>query len=278
MDNKMSLFMTMFVRDGADIIRQNLDYHLSMGVDFIIVTDNGSVDGTREILAEYEKNGLALVIDEPVQDFACKRWNNRMISVARDEYKADWVLSVDIDEFYYTPSENLKTEILKYKDDYNVLSCKRFDCPLIKEVHDAGKSFVHYTIKDLKTPLGNKILNKTEGFISVQHGNHSVVMENPRITKEHDIVGYHYQIRSLENFVRKSIQGGKSYLINKETDERSGQHWRSWYKSYQAGNIEDIYKDLILWDEKIQKGMAEGIYVKDETILNYFERKLSRYV
>jgi len=61
----MRLVMTLKVRDEADIIEDNLRFHRAMGVDFFVVTDNGSVDGTSEILDRYVSAGLAHVIQEP---------------------------------------------------------------------------------------------------------------------------------------------------------------------------------------------------------------------
>jgi hypothetical protein len=46
----MKLVMTLLVRNEADIIEANLDYHLAQGVDFVIVTDHGSSDETVELL------------------------------------------------------------------------------------------------------------------------------------------------------------------------------------------------------------------------------------
>ena len=42
--------MTLIVRNEADIIEDNLRYHRAQGVDFFIALDNGSTDGTLEIL------------------------------------------------------------------------------------------------------------------------------------------------------------------------------------------------------------------------------------
>lgn len=52
--------MTLLVRDEVDIIEQHLLYHAGMDIDGFIVTDNRSVDGTRDILEKYRKNGLIL--------------------------------------------------------------------------------------------------------------------------------------------------------------------------------------------------------------------------
>ena len=58
----MRLVMTLKVRDEEDVIEDNLRFHGAMGVDFFIVMDNGSVDGTPEILARYADAGLAHVL------------------------------------------------------------------------------------------------------------------------------------------------------------------------------------------------------------------------
>lgn len=42
----MRVVLTLLVRDEADIIRSNVQYHLAQGIDHVIVADNGSLDGT----------------------------------------------------------------------------------------------------------------------------------------------------------------------------------------------------------------------------------------
>ena len=61
----MKLFMTLLVRDEAEILALNLEHHLAQGIDFFIVTDNGSVDATPEILQTYADRGLLELIQEP---------------------------------------------------------------------------------------------------------------------------------------------------------------------------------------------------------------------
>ena len=42
----------MMVRDEIDIVECNIRYHLSEGISRVIVTDNGSLDGTRDLLSD----------------------------------------------------------------------------------------------------------------------------------------------------------------------------------------------------------------------------------
>ena len=62
--------MTLLVRNESDILSANLDYHLSQGIDHIIVTDNRSSDGTLDILSEYQKNRNVTVLFEDSDDFS----------------------------------------------------------------------------------------------------------------------------------------------------------------------------------------------------------------
>jgi hypothetical protein len=111
------LVMTILARNEADIIRQNLEFHLNKGVDFIIATDNGSTDGTREIFEEYAKKGVLHLIDENNQNHFQSKWVNRMGEIAYKKYKADIILHCDADEFWVPQSGNLKTEIWNSPED-----------------------------------------------------------------------------------------------------------------------------------------------------------------
>lgn len=108
------VIMTVLVRDEADIINQHLSYHINMGIDGFIVTDNRSRDGTREILENHKKSGHIIeLIDEPSEAFDQTAWVHRMIELARDKYGADYCINSDADEFWYTPSGSLSEELSK---------------------------------------------------------------------------------------------------------------------------------------------------------------------
>ena len=47
----MTLVLTLLCRDEADILEPMLRFHLERGVDLIIATDNGSVDGSLETVS-----------------------------------------------------------------------------------------------------------------------------------------------------------------------------------------------------------------------------------
>ena len=109
--------MTLLVRDEGDIIRENIEFHLKHGVDYIIATDNASIDNSREILAEYQAMGKLHLIDEPGRDKSQAAWNNRMSKIAIEKYNADIIFHCDADEFWCPAIGDLKTEILNSQND-----------------------------------------------------------------------------------------------------------------------------------------------------------------
>ena len=76
------LAMTILARDEADIIEDNIRFHASAGVDKFVVTDNASLDGTREILEKLSKEFDVKIFDEPSHTIDQDRWVSRM---------ADWL-------------------------------------------------------------------------------------------------------------------------------------------------------------------------------------------
>ena len=104
----MKIVMTIAVRNEADIIEENLRYHLGAGVDFIIATDHRSEDGTTEILERYERDGLLHLTRETGEAFLQTEWVTRMARLAATSFGADWVINADTDEFWWPHSGTLR--------------------------------------------------------------------------------------------------------------------------------------------------------------------------
>ena len=190
--NNAKLIMTLLVRDEEDIIEKNLKFHLNHGVDFIIATDNGSVDGTRDILKKYENQGVLHLIDEKNQDYSQAEWVNRMGKLAYETYHADLIFHCDADEFWFPKSRNLKNEILK-KPNAAVLRVNVVNVLLEEkegletfpgdsqwavvnpyETQYCGEDTENKNLYLLRSPP--KVIYKTEnGYLDVGHGNHDVV-------------------------------------------------------------------------------------------------------
>jgi glycosyltransferase involved in cell wall biosynthesis len=94
-------------RNEADVIRANVLHHLNQGIDRFLILDNGSVDGTCDVLSE-------LAHSFPVewkQHIGHFRQRELLTRLAREAFVrgADWVMTVDADEFWYAPGSTLRT-------------------------------------------------------------------------------------------------------------------------------------------------------------------------
>ena len=102
------LVMTLLVRDEVDIVRDNLLFHLAGPVDHVIATDNGSQDGTREVLQEFSASGVLTLLDEPGDDYSQAVWVTRMADIALGRFGSAWILNNDADEFWMVETSDLR--------------------------------------------------------------------------------------------------------------------------------------------------------------------------
>src|SRR5258708_35691131 len=91
---------TLLVRDEEDIVIECIEHHLRHGIDGFIITDNNSEDSTLELVSKHP--AALIVYKETANTYEQSKWVTRM---ARDAYdiKADWVVNIDADEFWYGP-------------------------------------------------------------------------------------------------------------------------------------------------------------------------------
>ena len=130
--------MTLLVRDEQDIVGANIDYHLARGVDFVIATDNRSVDHTAVILEKYRARGKLHYIFEPRDDYSQHTWVTSMARLAFTEYGADWVINNDADEFWWSFDGDLKDVFSRLPPEVNIVEAPRHN---FVTVADSGEPF-----------------------------------------------------------------------------------------------------------------------------------------
>lgn len=261
------LVMTLLARDESDIIERNLEHHLGSGVDYVLATDNGSVDGTREVLLRYQEQGRLCLIDEPTQDMDQAAWINRMGRLAYQEFGAEAVFHCDADEFWYALSGDLTAEISRGPEpaytahSFNVNLADRGGRETIddavwmsfetleKSVDSADPSTrISYKRKRrLKAFLGKVMTSTRSGYLDVATGNHILASGEPAPWSR-DLYLLHYPVRSFAQFTRKVINGGAAVARNPNIAPRDALHWREWYAHYLAGTLEDDYEALLIRD------------------------------
>ena len=249
----MKIGLTLLVRDEVDIIKQWLNFHIPK-VDFIVVTDNGSCDGTREILESY--SDAIHIIDEPKQDYQQDKWVNRMIKVCTG-YGCEWVANSDSDEFWHCDFHGLAKSAPSNVGSIAV-RCRLF-VPTVKDdqsINDPIKRMKYYTPAGRNTKerecisVWHKVMHRTEGFKGIELGNHKAHFVDRRMGKKverGDNFIAHYPNRSWEQFRFKIINGGESYTRS-NLPKDYGWHWREKYETYYRGGTTALKR---LWYNEI---------------------------
>ncbi len=115
------------VRDEADIIEDNLRFHRAQGVDFFVIADTGSIDGTLEILERYEAAGLVRLERIPggIHDMKGEGGGEETITRIASEMGADWVIHNDADEFWWPAEGTLKDTFASVPEPYGMILTPR---------------------------------------------------------------------------------------------------------------------------------------------------------
>ncbi len=232
--------MTLLARDEEGIIEECIRFHLNHGVDFIIATDNGSIDNTRNIFLKYQELGVLHLIDEPDHNYNQSKWVHRMIMLAKKKYEADWVINVDADEFWYCNYGNLKLA-LPDQNKSNVLFVGSIQVDSID-----GEDF---TFKIPKTLSGTvtgifKCLHTTKFYKHNVMGNHEVKMIFPfrKASVTSDIIIFHFHAQSYKHYKRKVVQGVEALYRNPVV--KAGNHIIAAHELYKQGKLREYYNRL----------------------------------
>ncbi|WP_019908929.1 glycosyltransferase family 2 protein [Paenibacillus sp. HW567] len=281
--DEMKLVMTILVKNEEDIIEENILFHKSMGVDSFIVTDNNSTDKTKDILLKYrEKGWIEEIIEEKGEDISQQVWVDRMIELAIDRYKADWIINADADEFWYSKSEDLKKTIAT--SNSNVIKCNIFNMlPAQEGKFYSSNLMVKKYIEDIDsynlskfnifTKQIPKVIHRAKGYIQIFTGNHYVKMRFQREEISDDIEIFHFSIRSLNHFKNKMINGGKAYERNKKLNKNIGEHWRYYYEGWKSGvlDLNEEYEKSVAF-EYHELFLEQGILVHNNELKNYLTK------
>src|ERR1700753_2915568 len=88
-----TICLNMIVKDEAPVIRRCLDSVRPL-IDYWVIVDTGSTDGTQEIIREHLKDVSGELHERPWRDFAHNR--SEALTLARGH--GDYVLVIDADE------------------------------------------------------------------------------------------------------------------------------------------------------------------------------------
>ncbi len=270
----MKLFMTLLVRDLEDIVEANIVYHLSRGVDHVIVTDNGSSDQTLAIVESFILTGRVTLLEELHDDYDQPAWVTRMARLAAS-MGADWVINCDADEMWWPHQGDLKQAFERVPPDRGVLLVPRanflplraldghpFERMLVREVH---------SVNGLGRPLPGKAAHRAVRDVMVEPGNHHVASPSLGAALPSDeMLIFHYPHRSYEQMEHKIALGGPAVARNTSVPESTFDVWRELYQRLCAGTLRAWYDALPHGDDAdVGARLAAGEVVRDERLAEY---------
>lgn len=272
----MILVMTLIVRDEEDILKENIDFHLSQGVDFIIATDNCSVDSTKEILKKYESEGKLLYIYEGDDNYNQHKWVTRIARIAVSDYGADWVINNDADEFWWPRENTLKKTFAALPSKCNVIQAHRNNFVHVYAEDDSipfYKTMIFREVVSLN-PIG-KLLPPKQAHVGnrnvvVNQGNHSVDGIGQQNVIEGEIEIFHFPIRSHRQILNKIVKGGVAYARNDELPKGVGIALRTLYSEYiKNGNIDEYHQSQRYDKARLSSELKTRKIVTDTRLKNY---------
>jgi hypothetical protein len=272
----MKVVMTLLVRDEEDILAANFDFHLLQGIDFFVVTDNLSVDGTPDIIEEYVRRGVAVYLRESNDDYSQFRWVTKMARMAALHYGADWVINNDADEFWATKGTHgsVKEALASIPANVQSLIVQRSNFVPVDE--DSVGFFAERMIlceRESRNTNGMllppKVCHRGFGDVEVEQGNHGVRRAGvplPAVPGPLRIL--HYPLRSYRQFENKVINGGAAYARNTELAPHVGLAWRNLHKVWQRGGLRTRYLEMMLSAQAIEDRLECGDLFYDDTVLD----------
>lgn len=219
----MSTAAVMLVKDEADVIGYTVE-HLLGQVDHVIVSDNGSTDGTREIVAAFPADTVT-VLDDPEVGYYQDSKTTMLARQAR-EAGHEWVLPCDSDEFWYAiDGRRIADYLAGLAPDVAYV-----EAPLYNHIASAldddeePNPFRRIGWRQREHGALGKVCARLRPGLEIRMGNHSAWAPGTGATVG-GLCVRHYSWRSPAQYLRK-IRNGEAAYAATSMNPGIGAHWR----------------------------------------------------
>jgi hypothetical protein len=256
----VKIVMTLRARNEGDILDTQLSFHLNAGVDFVVAIDNGSSDGTPEILESYARDGY-VDFTHDANVYQEGEWVTQMARRAATEFGADWVINSDADEFWWPRGGSLKEVLSAVPKRYGSLrGMWRHFAP---RPHGDDFFAERMTVRvcnpgaEDASPYSPryKTAHRATPDVEVLAGNHRAVGRGlDPIRGWYPIDVLHFPIRSLRHFTEKYLR--QWALLQTRFGETV-------HEADRSGRLRELYEAYVVDDFVLAKGIGEGTLAVD---------------
>jgi|GEM_PF-2011402 len=223
------------VRNECDVIEAFVR-HTTALVDHLMILDNGSTDGTREILASLVGEGLPITVKySDSLGYSQSVWMTALMHEAAQDPEAEWILPLDADEFFSANVRELLSpgSAAPSRDRVMAIPLRTYlpeggsPCP-VNPFLRAHRYLVHKAENwESKVIVPANIAREAD--VVLEQGNHMVSrnfsqLESEPVSDKFFIA--HFPIRSLGQYSAKVAIGWLQYLATPGRLETWGYHWR----------------------------------------------------
>lgn len=241
----MTVCALVLVKDEADVIGYTIE-HLLEQVDHVLVADNGSTDGTRDILASYESHLVDIHDDPQVGYYQDEK--TTALAMRALELGYDWVMPCDADEYWYAPDGRPIRDFLDgLAPDVQIVTAAMYHhLPTALDALDRCEKcepgavtgtwgpddcdcdpnpFTRIGWRKREAGTLPKVLCRARPDLRIHMGNHSASTDGTALTSQ-GLVIRHYSWRTVEQYIRKIRNGEAAYAAAPERAQY-GAHWRA---------------------------------------------------
>lgn len=214
------------VRDEADIVEATIR-HMAGQVDRLLVADNRSSDGTREILDQLAAELPLEVVDDGEIGYYQSRKMTDLGLRATDE-GASWIVPFDADEIWQARAGRLADQLDELPAWAHIAQAALFDYVATGEDPPAPPLEAIQWRRSEATPLP-KVAFRAEPGVTIHQGNHGASIPSTRTpgVAAGLLVVRHFPYRSVEQFEQKVRNGLEAYQAT-DLPPDAGAHWRDY--------------------------------------------------
>lgn len=237
----MSVVGIAMVKDEADVIAGTLR-HMADEVDRLIVADNGSTDGTRDILADLARELPLKVENDPVPAYY---QSEKMTAMADRAHAAGatWIVPFDADELWYAP-DRIRLVLAGLPAEVTIAQATLYNHLRTAVDLDDPDPFRSMVWRQRHPGALPKVAVRWAPGAVIHQGNHGADHPNPVTVTALEL--RHFPARSAEQFTSKSLNGAAAYATATNLPADMGAHWRSYGQLVEAHGeqvLADVFRE-----------------------------------